>query len=77
MLRSMSDVLPYATPALSRVREVRFVLEWLRAQEALLAGERDEAILLLIADGLSYEAVAKESGVTRGRIGQIVQGSRT
>jgi predicted transcriptional regulator len=74
----MPDALP-PTPvssALAHVRDVRAVLDWLRAQERLLAGLRDEAILALVAAGMSYEAIARESGVTRGRVGQIVQGHR-
>lgn len=62
--------------ALERVRDVRTVLDWLRAQERQLALKRDEAILALVAAGMSYEAVARESGVTRGRVGQIVQEQR-
>jgi hypothetical protein len=62
--------------ALERVRDVRTVLDWLRVQERQLALKRDEAILALVAAGMSYEAVARESGVTRGRVGQIVQEQR-
>jgi hypothetical protein len=65
-----------AQAALEQVREVRTVLDWLRAQERELALLRDEAILVLVAAGMSYEAVARESGVTRGRVGQIIQGQR-
>jgi hypothetical protein len=65
-----------AQAALEQVREVRTVLDWLRAQERELALLRDEAILVLVAAGMSYEAVARESGVTRGRVGQIIPGQR-
>lgn len=65
-----------AQSALARVHDLRAVLGWLRSQELLLATVRDEAIVALVAAGLSYEAVARESGVTRARIGQIVQGQR-
>ena len=62
--------------ALSRVRDVSATLEWLRAQERRLADARDDAIVLLAEAGWSYEAIARESGLTRGRIGQIVLGQR-
>lgn len=59
--------------ALERLREVRAELERLSGERAALTETRDTAILELVAAGLSYEAVAKASGLTRGRIGQIVQ----
>lgn len=58
--------------ALEQVRSARAALARLRAQEAELTSARDLAILELVASGLSYDAVARESGLTRGRIGQIV-----
>jgi DNA-binding NarL/FixJ family response regulator len=58
--------------ALTQVRAARSALEQLRAQELSLTCVRDLAILELVASGLSYDAVARESGLTRGRIGQIV-----
>jgi hypothetical protein len=62
--------------ALARVRDLRTALEQLRAHERALAAERDAAIAVLVEAGLSYEAVARESGVSRGRVGQIVHGRR-
>jgi hypothetical protein len=62
--------------ALTRVRDLRGALEQLRTQERALAAERDAAIAVLVQAGLSYEAVARESGVSRGRVGQIVHGRR-
>ena len=59
--------------ALEQVRAARAALERLRAEEAEVTAARDLAILELVASGLSYDAVARESGLTRGRIGQIVQ----
>ena len=59
--------------ALTEVRAARQALKRLRAEEARLTAARDLAILELVASGLSYEAVARETGLTRGRIGQIVQ----
>lgn len=59
--------------ALDRLREVRASLERLRDERTALTRIRDTAILELVAAGLSYEAVARASGLTRGRIGQIVQ----
>jgi DNA-binding NarL/FixJ family response regulator len=73
----MSDLAAVVPTAVSRVREVRLVLEWLRHQGALLTAERDVAILELVATGLSYDAIAKESGLTRGRVGQIVKHERS
>lgn len=67
------EVAAASETALSRVRDARAVLSWLRGQERVLAGQRDAAILVLVAAGMSYEAVARESGVTRARVGQIVQ----
>jgi len=59
--------------ALGEVRALRAALERLRGEEAELTRSRDVAILELVASGMSYEAVARASGLTRGRIGQIVQ----
>jgi DNA-directed RNA polymerase specialized sigma24 family protein len=72
----MTDLAPVAQSTLLRVREIRTVLSWLRSQESALAAARDEAIMVLVGEGLSYETIAKESGVTRGRVGQIVQQAR-
>ncbi|MCW2674436.1 MAG: hypothetical protein JWP14_3025 [Frankiales bacterium] len=62
--------------ALTRLRELTCLLQWLRTQETALAAERDETIMKLVAEGLSYEQVRLASGVSRGRVGQIVQQSR-
>lgn len=57
--------------ALATVRRARTALIRLRAQERELTADRDDAILTLVGHGLSYQAIARESGLTRGRIGQI------
>ena len=62
-----------AERALEQLHEVRTALERLRAEQASLTRVRDLAILELVAAGLSYEAVARACGLTRGRVGQIVQ----
>ena len=58
--------------ALAELRRTRASLEELRAREADLAADRDAAILALVAGGWTYDAVAREAGLTRGRVGQIV-----
>lgn len=58
---------------LAHVRRTRAALARLRDRERALTADRDVAILALVAHGLSYEAIARESGLTRGRVGQIAQ----
>jgi hypothetical protein len=72
----MGDIGSAAEGELARLREITCLLQWLRAQETSLAAERDETILTLVSEGLSYEQVRLASGVSRGRVGQIVQQSR-
>jgi DNA-directed RNA polymerase specialized sigma24 family protein len=59
------------------VQRVCAVLEWIRMQQQVLSAERDDAILLLADSGLSYEDIARLTGLTRGRVGQIVQPRRS
>jgi DNA-directed RNA polymerase sigma subunit (sigma70/sigma32) len=59
--------------ALACLRRTRTALDRLRARERELTKDRDAAIVTLVQHGRSYDAVARESGVTRGRVGQIVQ----
>jgi hypothetical protein len=66
-----------AMAAYTTTLRVCSVLTWLRTQELQLAEERDQALLALVDAGLSYQAISDLSGLTRGRIGQIVQSSRT
>ncbi len=74
----MTDVMlsPSVRAAGETVQRVCAVLTWVRTQELQLALERDEAILALVEAGLSYEAISQLSGLTRGRVGQIVQSNR-
>jgi hypothetical protein len=72
----MDDLDPSAQAVLTRVRDITCLLQWLRAQENALAAERDQAIKTLVSAGLSYEQVRRVSGVSRGRVGQIVAESR-
>jgi DNA-directed RNA polymerase specialized sigma24 family protein len=68
---------PSAMAAYTTALRVCSVLTWLRLQELQLAEERDEALLALVGAGLSYQAISELSGLTRGRISQIVQSART
>jgi DNA-directed RNA polymerase specialized sigma24 family protein len=77
VLAVILNVMTEGTPnTQDRVCQIRAVLDWLRTQELQLAAERDEAILLMVAEGLTYQAIARHAGVTRGRVGQIVQQAR-
>lgn len=67
-----SPLAPEHDASLADVRQARVVLGWLRTQEQQLSHTRDLAILVLVAAGFSYEVISQASGLTRGRISQII-----
>lgn len=71
-MSSPSPLTPEHDASLADVRQARVVLEWLRTQEQQLSHTRDQAILVLVAAGFGYEVISQASGLTRGRISQIV-----
>jgi hypothetical protein len=51
-------------------------LRKLRGRVDIATGLRDELILRLISEGLSYGDISAHSGLTRGRIAQIARHRR-
>jgi DNA-directed RNA polymerase specialized sigma24 family protein len=51
-------------------------LEQLRDESAAVAALRDECIVALASDGMSYQRIATASGITKGRVAHIVAEGR-
>lgn len=64
-----------AARARARAEQARDRLSALRAECDRLAAERDQAIRALSRMGVSYDAIATTAGVSKARVGQIVQGA--
>jgi hypothetical protein len=66
---------PYAS-SLRRIGDIRSKLDAARAEEAQLRAERDELLVALVGQGVRYAVLADASGLTSGRVAQLVSRSR-
>jgi hypothetical protein len=64
------------TTSLRRISSIRRKLDAARAEEAQLRAERDELLVVLAKQGVRYAELAEASGLTAGRVAQLVGRSR-